>query len=269
MNGGYSNCTNECGCKSCQRQMKRPNGDMTPCRTADKSVSSPEMSSFSSSSSFSSMLSPLSPPSTPLFSPLQQQRVTTNTPTQTHTQRKKPSLRSYEKHLPKPVYSQEDSIYRIEDETYASSIKQQEEVDNNKSSTCSSFSSSTSSSSSRRPDRYEISWKDESGDDMLPSLVTFTTIIEEKGDENPEGLSDFLEQRTRELKDQNYSQKGTNISSVTLSPNPSQLSVFKLPPRTLDCLTLSYRIGSRHHPLTLFDTMKMPNRFDRMDAYGN
>ncbi|KAG1190025.1 hypothetical protein G6F35_013994 [Rhizopus arrhizus] len=103
-------------------------------------------------------------------------------------------------------------------------------------------------------DNYEISWKDDgTGDDLLSSLVTFQSIFETT--DKDEGLSDLLEQKAKELKNQKLK-----------SDEPIAQEV--LPPRLSDCLTPSYRHGPKHNPLTLYHTMKMKTGQERTQAYG-
>ncbi|KAI8071953.1 hypothetical protein BDF21DRAFT_366294 [Thamnidium elegans] len=159
------------------------------------------------------------------------------------TLRKTPTLRSYERHMPKPTYAQKDSIYRIE-------VEESKEDKKTK----------ANNTQSLQKDSYTMAWKeDETGDDLLSSLVTFQTIFEEKGNGN-EGLSDLLEQRTKELKYQKLREQQDSLRSKSTEPN--------LPPRQPDCLTLSYRNGPRHNPLTLYHTMKMHGEQERMCAYN-
>lgn len=160
------------------------------------------------------------------------------------TLRKTPTLRSYEKHLPKPTYSQKDSIYRIE-------LEESKEAKRTK---------ANGMQNEEDDDSYQMAWhEEETGDDLLSSLVTFQTIFEEKGNGN-EGLSDLLEQRTQELKYQKLREQQEAIRSKSAEPN--------LPPPQPDCLTLSYRHGPRHNPLTLYHTMKMQGEKERMSAYS-
>lgn len=167
----------------------------------------------------------------------------TKTIKRSSTLRKTPTLRSYERHMPKPTYAQKDSIYGIEVE---------ESKENKK--------TKANSTQSLQKDSYTMAWKeDETGDDLLSSLVTFQTIFEEKGNGN-EGLSDLLEQRTKELKYQKLREQQDSLRSKSTEPD--------LPPRQPDCLTLSYRNGPRHNALTLYHTMKMHGEQERMCAYG-
>ncbi|KAI8644591.1 hypothetical protein BD408DRAFT_412947 [Parasitella parasitica] len=193
-----------------------------------------------------------SPTSSPPISPQQQQQQPqTQKLKRSSTLRKTPTLKSYEKHMPRPAYAQQDSIYRFEQEE---SVEQQKkEVASRK------RSSSTSELLEKTAhDNYQISWKDEgTGDDLLTSLVTFQTIFEEKTGNENEGLSDLLEQRTKELKTQTLLQKQQPVKQDE-----------QLPKRLSECLTLSYRNGPRHNPLTLYHTMKMQGEKERMQAYS-
>ncbi|CAO3664655.1 unnamed protein product [Rhizopus stolonifer] len=152
------------------------------------------------------------------------------------TLRKTPSLIAYEKQIPKPVYLQQDSIYRMEKPCKDDSEK---------------VKSPTSIVDTT--DKYEISWKEDgTGDDLLSPLVTFQTIFDTT-DKN-DGLSDLLEQKAKELKSQRFK----------VEEEPKEI----LPPRLSECLTLSYRKGPQHNPLTLYHTMKMNTGKERTHAYG-
>jgi hypothetical protein len=153
-------------------------------------------------------------------------------------------------HMPKPTYSQDDSIYRVNDPR--SNKDEQMAVDEGR----------ALKSAQYTKEGYKISWKeDETGDDILPSLVTFHTIFEEKGDDSPDGLSDLLEQRARQLRDQKLREKEEALF-------PNQHEIPELPPRLQECLTLSYRSGPKHNALTLYHTMKMQTQKERLQAYG-
>ncbi|KAF7731821.1 hypothetical protein EC973_008336 [Apophysomyces ossiformis] len=152
--------------------------------------------------------------------------------------RKTPSLKLYEKHDSR--FTEQDSIYRIP-------VRQQKEQSN-------LGSNKTINESS---DTYEISWKDESGDDLLSSLRTVQSIFEERPEDDPEGLSELLEERAKQLKMRQAMEK-----HLVESDTP------KKPPRRDDCITLSYRDGPTHRPLTLYHTMKMKAAGERMNAYG-
>jgi hypothetical protein len=111
-------------------------------------------------------------------------------------------------------------------------------------------------------DSYEVSWQDETGDDILTSLRTFQTIFEE----NPhgsEGLSDLLEIRAQELRLQTIHER----EQQALMEQQQQMEPNR-PPKRADCLTLSYRDGPEHKHLTLYHTMKMTGPTERMNAYG-
>lgn len=162
--------------------------------------------------------------------------------------RKTPNLKLYEKYIPRPTYAQQDSIYRFE-------------------TTPSPHSNSKSNQTKTQELKQDLtqlikqkeSWKEEAlGDDIYTSLVTLK-IFEEKGHHSNEGLSDLLEQRTKELK------------QVSLRTNNSEIVTVKekklLPPRQPDCITLSYRKGPKHVPLTFFHTVKLKNEEKRLSAY--
>lgn len=149
-------------------------------------------------------------------------------------QRKNPSMVSYERHLPRPTYSELDSIYRGKQlgnkhTSGTNDSTQQQDLDK------------------YNKDSYEISWQDETGDDLLTSLRTFQTIFDEKP-HGSEGLSDLLETRAMELKIQKIQEKEQLANQQRMEPNR--------PPRRNDCLTLSYREGPTHKHLTLYHTMK-------------
>lgn len=160
--------------------------------------------------------------------------------------RKNPSMVSYERHLPRPTYSQQDSIYRGKRSDHKAS---------------SDINDGTQQQDLNRynKDSYEISWQDETGDDLLTSLRTFQTIFDEKP-HGSEGLSDLLETRAQELKRQQIEEKEQLANQQRMEPNR--------PPRRSDCLTLSYRDGPAHKHLTLYHTMKMNGPTERMAAYG-
>ncbi|KAG0176312.1 hypothetical protein DFQ29_006296 [Apophysomyces sp. BC1021] len=153
--------------------------------------------------------------------------------------RKTPSLKMYEKHDPR--YTQPDSIYRMP-------IKQQRETLN---------IGSNKTIAESDDDDYKISWKDESGDDLLSSLRTVQSIFAEKPEDDQEGLSELLEERAKQLK-----------MRQTMEKHEVESDSAKKPPRREDCITLSYRDGPVHRPLTLYHTMKMQGSGERMNAYG-
>jgi hypothetical protein len=143
-------------------------------------------------------------------------------------------LKSYEKLLPKITYPQQDSIYRFDRPSL--DLDQKE-------------SKQDLQKLIQQQDAYKIAWK---GDELYTSLVTLK-IFEGHNNDN-EGLSDLLEQRTKELKQNKKTNKPT-------------IPVIVLPPRQPDCVTLSYRHGPQHHPLTLFHTMKMKSEMEKVTAY--
>lgn len=286
-----------CACYKCQRQRRRAGVSRTATPpTVMKSKASPDVytplkkienasnadnlsnrSTEAKSSSSSTCSSPPSPPTamapptitttvsppaptvaspspvvsikapTPPVSPQQQQQ--TQKPKRSSTLRKTPTLKSYEKHMPRPAYAQQDSIYRIEQDD----LEKKEEANQKR-----TLSTTNELLEKTAQDNYQISWKDEgTGDDLLTSLVTFQTIFEEKAVNENEGLSDLLEQRTKELQSQKLMQHHTTKDEEE-----------ELPPRLPDCLTLSHRNGPRHNPLTLYHTMKMNGEKERMNAYN-
>ncbi|KAI8967948.1 hypothetical protein BDF20DRAFT_917194 [Mycotypha africana] len=189
----------------------------------------------------------------------------TSSKKRTNTLRKTPTIKSYEKHMPPPEYPEDDSIYRTEKQRRKLIVSQQTKdlaaggVSSRNTISLEEQSCYRFPQKQQQSDDYKISWKeDETGDDLLTSLVTFQTIFEEKGSTN-EGLSDLLEQRAKELKYQKLKEKEEKARQSK--------SGADLPPRLPDCLTLSYRNGSRHTSLTLFHTMKMKNEKARTQAY--
>lgn len=149
--------------------------------------------------------------------------------------RKTPNLKSYDKHLPKATYAQQESIYRFDQQATTQNTKEIKQ---------------DLTGLLKQKDSYKVSWKE---GDVLPSLVTLK-IFEEKGHNDNEGLSDLLEQRAKELKQIQAKPIVTEIKEI-------------LPPRQPDCITLSYRNGPKHTPLTLFHTMKMKSEQERLAAY--
>ncbi|KAL0094239.1 hypothetical protein F4703DRAFT_1817299 [Phycomyces blakesleeanus] len=234
-----------CSCYKCQRQRRRLGAK------GRLATQSPAQRSNSVNTSPTTMQT-LSPPTiqrsrsfaTPTTTPVQPQKTR-----QRQTSlliRKKPDVLSYEQHMPKPVYSLEDSIYGVK--------IQAPRQDDSRSKT---FVSDNTSKTSNQTENYEISWKDEEGDDLLKSLQTFQSIFDEKAEHDVDGLSDLLEERAKQLKE-----RQEQSLKAALEPKPPQK-----PSRRPDCLTLSYRQGPSHKHLTLYHLMKMPGPAQRVDAY--
>ncbi|KAI8140074.1 hypothetical protein BJV82DRAFT_625035 [Fennellomyces sp. T-0311] len=161
--------------------------------------------------------------------------------------RKTPSVKSYDKHMPRPTYSAQDSIYRTA----------QGDVQN------SHLSNQQPKNTLDYADNYQISWKDDAtGDDLLGSLKTFQHIFAEQPTENTQGLSDLLEVRARELKRQREEQ--ANQAAAT----PVDPDEMLTEPPAGQVFTLKYRKGSPHYALTLYHTMKMQGASERMAAYS-
>jgi hypothetical protein len=241
--------TQTCVCYKCQRQRRR--AGLTR-NTADVNINKSPIINNNPSRVITEEKSPISStcavvkdsPPTVKMAPSSPQTKTSVK--RGSTIRKTPTLRSYEKHMPKPTYSQKDSIYRIE-------LEEEEERRQQE-------SKKSKTINVAQQDNYKMAWKEDgTGDDLLSSLVTFQTIFEERGNGN-EGLSDLLEQRTQELKHQKLREQ-----QDASRPKKNQVD---LPPRQPDCLTLSYRDGPRHNPLTLYHTMKMHGEQERMNAYS-
>ncbi|ORZ10528.1 hypothetical protein BCR42DRAFT_422557 [Absidia repens] len=184
----------------------------------------------------------------------EQQPTTSHSPqvsgTGSFIQRKRPSNISYERHLPRPTYSELDSIYRGQLQQQHHHLDKTLEAE---------ITKSQNLQPQHNTDSYEISWQDEAGDDILPSLRTFQTIFEEKP-HGSEGLSDLLESKTQELKIRNMQEKDQH-DGMDQRTEPNR------PPKLNDCLTLSYRNGTQHTQLTLYHTMKLKRSEDRMAAY--
>ncbi|KAI7906942.1 uncharacterized protein BX663DRAFT_482629 [Cokeromyces recurvatus] len=242
-----------CTCYKCQRQKRR----IVNHSTAIKSLPNPN-STFVISEAYTP-LKRITKDQKPIerretasesISYIQQSKPTVPSPKSTtkrsNTLRKRPTLKSYEKHLPKPAYSQDDCIYRMqqnEEEPKGKKVndKNERKVD-------------------QSVDNYQIAWKDDQmGHDILTSFVTFQAIFEEEGNDN-KGLSDLLERRTKELK---YQKQQLHDDKSFL-----EKEIDSLPPRLHDCLTMSYRQGPKHNPLTLYHTMKMRNEKERLAAYN-
>ncbi|KAI8086672.1 uncharacterized protein BX664DRAFT_336474 [Halteromyces radiatus] len=243
--------TTDCSCYKCQRQRRRAG---TRIRMIPNDPNLTNLNTTKSTSSIQQEQQPISSPeiSPTALTPNIVKLEPPNTPRPTISRngsfvlRKKPSIKSYEKHLPRPTYSELDSIYRA---------KQQSEktMENNY---------AQNDLQKYNKDSYEISWKDETGDDILSSLRTFQTIFDEKPHGN-EGLSDLLEVRAKEIKLQKIHQE-QELAQQLLQ---QQMEPSK-PPKRSDCLTLSYRDGPTHRHLTLYHTMKMRGPDERMAAYS-
>ncbi|CAO3626346.1 unnamed protein product [Cunninghamella echinulata] len=283
------NCkgSSDCTCYKCQRQRRRAGSRSyhnNNKNVTDQQPSSANLEKTTTTMSSSTSASSLSPSSiTSTQPPLQLQRSpssnnslsstilsttstttptsersTTPTPTMSRNGsfilRKKPSVISYERHLPRPTYSEYDSIYRLhqsnnKDGQHHYSLKHGEQDDYQ--------------NQHPNDDSYQISWKDETGDDILTSLKTFQTIFDEKPYDN-DGLSDLLETRAKELKLQQLHQKEMEEAMLLEQLHQSN----QKPPRRHDCVTLSYRDGPQHRHLTLYHTMKMRGPSERMIAYN-
>ncbi|KAI9485004.1 hypothetical protein BDB00DRAFT_851777 [Zychaea mexicana] len=189
--------------------------------------------------------------------------------------RKTPSIKSYEKHLPRPTYSAQDSIYRMIDPTASpapavhgnvkKSDSQHSSVQSDHSSvtTMNTTTTMTTSTVVHQQDGYQISWKDDTtGDDLLNSLKTFQTIFAEQPGESAAGLSDLLEVRAQEMKRQRAEQAAhSGNSNLALSEEE------EMEPPAGQVHTLKYRRGPPHYALTLYHTMKMRGPGERKVAY--
>ncbi|KAI9252443.1 hypothetical protein BY458DRAFT_523000 [Sporodiniella umbellata] len=209
-----------CTCYKCQRQRRRAGHCIDNSNVLSSAANSNSL--LKEETRAESLQDPTKSPSRSL-------------PQRSNTIRKTPSLKAYEKHLPRPVYSQQESIYRIETPLRENTEKHKNAV----------FSSDEA-------DKYEISWKeDETGNDLLSPLVVFQSVFDSTDNDN--GLSDLLEQKAKELK--------------SLKCKAEQKRENVIPPRLSECLTISYRQGPQHNPLTLYHTMKMSTGIERSHAY--
>ncbi|KAI8331307.1 hypothetical protein BC941DRAFT_158280 [Chlamydoabsidia padenii] len=254
--------TLDCSCYKCQRQRRRagtrnrtipiepPLAAMNDTTTA---IYTPPPITTQQKQERASPKGSLAPsPTTPSPSSYASNKTPTSVKRNgSYIQRKNPSMVSYEKHLPRPTYSELDSIYR--------SKRLENKVSSSSNSTQQQQQQQQQGNDNINQDSYEISWQDESGDDILTSLRTFQTIFEEKP-VGSEGLSDLLETRAQELKRQKLQEQEELANLQRMEPNR--------PPRRSDCLTLSYRDGALHKHLTLYHTMKMNGPTERMAAYG-
>ncbi|KAI8341505.1 hypothetical protein BC941DRAFT_417093 [Chlamydoabsidia padenii] len=241
--------TSDCPCYKCQRQRRRF-GTRKKLISTEPSCNTLPTTITTTTATFNEDTCPtLSQSPTSITST---EQPATPRPTVTRNGsfvlRKKPSSVSYERHLPRPTYSELDSIYREHIKATSNNNKNhlQQNIDQQY----------------YNKDSYEVSWQDETGDDILTSLRTFQAIFEEKP-YGSEGLSDLLEFRAEELRLQKI-QEQQELDRVN---QQEQLEPVR-PPKRTDCLTLSYRDGPEHKHLTLYHTMKMTGPVERITAYG-
>ncbi|KAI8068741.1 hypothetical protein BC940DRAFT_298926 [Gongronella butleri] len=258
-----SNClgNSDCTCYKCKRQRRRagsrarPGNDAMPSQQGTSVSRSPSPTRMTASPAPMSPAPPTPPahqvvpttPAMPATPPIEP--PATPTPTlkrkDSFVLRKKPSIAAYEKHLPRPTYSEQESIYGT------AMRKQSAGNDNQPRHDLEMYSKDT----------YEISWQeDETGEDILAPLRTFQSIFDEKPVGN-DGLSDLLEHRTKELKQEMIRQQEIAEQQDQIDPQS-----LRPPPRP-DCRTRSYRNGPEHRHLTLYHTMKMQDAAERMMAY--
>ncbi|CAO3679876.1 unnamed protein product [Rhizopus stolonifer] len=221
MSNQGNNCTGDaslCSCYKCKRQRRRAGNRMDTTRSNTTLEGASEVRNIA---------------------PRRSNTLPSSLPRRSNTVRKTPTLKSYERHMPKPTYSQQESIYRFDKVSDKEGEGRKGRL--------------RASTTNPAVDDYKISWEDDrTGDNLLTSLVTFQSIFETT-DKN-EGLSELLEQKAKELKEMKVKK-----------PEEPQV---QLPPRRPDCLTLSYRQGPQHNPLTLYHTMKMTTTKERGDAYN-
>lgn len=182
-------------------------------------------------------------------------------------QRKRPSIQSYNKHLPRPPYAPNDSIYRAHMKPAAVTSQEQP----------------TSSTEYCNDPSSDIRWFDDTSNiDLVLSFMVFDTIVSDQPDDSIFGLTDLIEERTKQLHDSLFDtaeeqgdeeehksrhddnggiQGSTAATATSSSASQSSPSICK------KCHTLSSRQGPTHHPLTLFHTMKLVNAKERLETY--
>lgn len=209
-----------------------------------------------------------------------EENITTTTSTKhqrSMLQRKRPTIHSYNKHLPRPPYAPNDSIYRAHMKPAAVTSQQPPPLP----ASCSSPSSNDSTQ-----------WFDDTSNvDLVLSFMVFDTIVADQPDDSIFGLTDLIEERTKQLHDSlfdtaedegkeelenrhddNGGTQGstaaitTSSSSSASQPSPPPICKKNHPP--LSCHILSSREGPTHHPLTLFHTMKLINAKERLETFG-
>lgn len=220
------NGATDCGCYKCQRQRRRNGRTATVTATAASSITPTQpttnetvqhAAAVTTATTYTARSNP--PPSKRSLS-----------------LRKAPTVKSYDKHMPRPTYSENESIYRIN--------KPEQEHHAN--------GGASRSNSQQQADDYQISWKDDStGDDLLGSLKAFQTIFAEQPEDNS-GLSDLIERKAQELK----------VQRTIEAQRPSE------PTSERKNEQISRRNGPPHRALTLYHTMKMRGPSERMAAYG-
>ncbi|KAI9312694.1 hypothetical protein BX666DRAFT_1985692 [Dichotomocladium elegans] len=265
--GGCTGAPN-CTCYKCQRQRRRAAGGGGGGSSSVKNhVVAPHPSARADTAPpIPSTTAPIPTAATPSSKPFPQQPQPNTAPMRQRSmpatdvrsipvaakksnsicQRKRPTVKAYDKHLPPPTYSSSDSIYGIG----VSNSSQTDMVECNKN----DYQSNT-----QYNDDYQISWKDDAtGDDLLNSLKTFQDIFSVQPEEN-QGLSDLIETKAQELKLQKIKQKQEQLAKKDDQATPRK--------RATDCYTLSTRQGPPHRALTLYHTMKMKSTAQRMEAY--
>lgn len=173
------------------------------------------------------------------------------------TKRKVPTQESYERHLPRPSYSPEDSIYRVPSVKsgqgrYHQRQQQQQQQEHQQ-----------YQHDEKTEHDYKISWKDDStGDDLLDSIKTFQDIFAAQPEDKSTGLSDLLETRAHQLKQERSMQQ---LAPRNNENDPPPEHIIR---NRHGCYTMSCRKGGPHRALTLYHTMKMNDASQRMAAYG-
>lgn len=214
-----------------------------------------------------------------------EENITTTTTTKhqrSMLQRKRPTIHSYNKHLPRPPYAPNDSIYRAHMKPAAVTSQQPAQPP--------APSSGPSSNDHTR-------WFDDTSNvDLVLSFMVFDTIVADQPDDSIFGLTDLIEERTKQLHDSLFdtaaaedegkeeeqenrhddnggTQGSTAAITTSSSSSVSQPSPLPTPPickknHPPSCHTLSSRQGPTHHPLTLFHTMKLVNAKERLETFG-
>lgn len=237
-----SGCTanDNCTCYKCQRQRRRGvaiNKQQQHDIPAQKSATIGPIRS----STATSIAQPASPSATKRSSSLRSKNSI--------TKRKIPTQEAYEKHLPRPSYSPQDSIYRVPSIKSAQGRHQQQQHQQQH--------------DEKTEHDYKISWKDDStGDDLLDSIKTFQDIFAEQPEDKSTGLSDLLETRAHQLKQERSMQQ---LAPRHNENDPPPEHVIR---NIHGCYTMSCRKGGPHRALTLYHTMKMNDASQRMAAYG-
>ncbi|KAI7885677.1 hypothetical protein K492DRAFT_203872 [Lichtheimia hyalospora FSU 10163] len=195
-------------------------------------------------------------------------------------QRKRPTIHSYNKHLPRPPYAPNDSIYRAHMKPATEATQRQP-------------TTYTEHCSGKNSPSNDTRWFDDSSNvDLVLSFMVFDTIVADQPDDSIFGLTDLIEERTKQLHDSlldtaedkgeeenRHDDNGGTQGLATATAASSSASQSSPPPTTTtttiickkqqhQCHTLSSRQGPTHHPLTLFHTMKLVNSKERLETFA-